>query len=98
MRLIDADAFDKVLQNAQTECKKSGGNFRYGVLSNVRANLAKMPTVSVETTRPIANGDDSYVCDNCGETVGWEELDVFGIDPVKYEYCPGCGKRVKWDG
>ena len=44
-RLIDADAFDEALQNAQTECKKNGGNFRYGVLSNVRANLATMPTV-----------------------------------------------------
>ena len=63
MRLIDADAFDNVLQNAQTECKKSGGNFRYGVLSNVRANLAKMPTVSGGIARPIANGDDSYICD-----------------------------------
>lgn len=96
-RLIDADAFDEVLQNAQTECKKSGGNFRYGVLSNVRANLAKMPTFSGGTARPIANGDDSYICDACGETVGWEKLDVFGIDPVKYEYCPGCGRKVDWD-
>ena len=97
VRLIDADAFDEVLRNAQAECKKSGGNFRYGVLSNVRANLAKMPTASGEITKPIANGDDSYCCDVCGETVGWEELDVFGIDPVKYKYCPGCGRRVKWE-
>lgn len=45
MRLIDADAFDKVLKDAQTECKKNGGNFRFGVLNNVRANLAKAPTI-----------------------------------------------------
>lgn len=51
-----------------------------------------------EPVKPIDQGDDSYVCDNCGETVGWEELDVSGIDPVKYEYCPGCGRRVKWNG
>ena len=50
-----------------------------------------------EPVKPIDDGDDSYVCDNCGETVGWEELDVFGIDPVKYKFCPGCGRRVKWD-
>jgi len=50
-----------------------------------------------EPVKPIDDGDDSYVCDNCGETVGWEELDVFGIDPVKYKYCPGCGRKVKWD-
>ena len=45
MRLIDADAFDKVLKDAQTECKIKGGNFRFGVLNNVRANLAKATTV-----------------------------------------------------
>ena len=45
MRLIDADAFNKVLIEAQSKCKKSGGNFRFGVLGNVRANLALFPTV-----------------------------------------------------
>lgn len=45
MRLIDADAFDKTLIEAQAECKKNGGNFRLGVLGNVRANLALFPTV-----------------------------------------------------
>ena len=50
-----------------------------------------------EPVKPVDQGDGSYICDNCGETVGWEELDVFGIDPVKYKYCPGCGRKVKWD-
>lgn len=45
MRLIDADAFDKMLIGAQAKCKKDGGNFRFGVLGNVRANLAIFPTV-----------------------------------------------------
>ena len=45
MRPVDADAFDKVLRDAQLECKKNGGNFRYGVLATVRANLEKAPTV-----------------------------------------------------
>lgn len=44
MRLIDADAFDKMLKGAQAQCKKNGGNFRFGVLENVRANLAIFPT------------------------------------------------------
>jgi hypothetical protein len=45
-RYIDADAFDKVLSDAQDKCKKSGGNFRYGVLSTVRGNMLKQPTVN----------------------------------------------------
>lgn len=45
MRLIDADALDITLADAQSTCKKNGGNFRYGVLSNVRANIADAPTI-----------------------------------------------------
>lgn len=45
MRTIDADAFDRCLADAQFECKKNGGNFRYGVLNQVRGNLAEQPTI-----------------------------------------------------
>lgn len=45
MRLIDAEALDRSLADAQAKCKKSGGNFRFGVLSNVRANIADAPTI-----------------------------------------------------
>ena len=45
MRLIDADAFDKALSDAQDKCRRNGGNFRFGVLSTVRENLANAPTV-----------------------------------------------------
>lgn len=42
MRLIDADAFDKMLIEAQSKCKS---NFRFGVLGDVRGNLVLFPTV-----------------------------------------------------
>lgn len=45
MRLIDKDEFDRCLADAQSECKKNGGNFRYGVLNQVRGNLAEQPTI-----------------------------------------------------
>ena len=61
MRLIDADAFDKVLEDAQIQCKRNGGNFRFGVLSTVRANLENAPTVSgwisVKDRMPEPNKD-----------------------------------------
>ena len=44
-KLIDADVFDSILKDAQAECKKNGGNFRFGVLNSVRANLANQPAV-----------------------------------------------------
>jgi hypothetical protein len=50
-----------------------------------------------EPVKPVDQGDDSYVCNNCGETVGWEEMACCGIDQVKFKYCPGCGRKVKWE-
>lgn len=50
-----------------------------------------------EPVKPYAQGDGSFACDNCGETVGWEEMNCGGISMVKYKYCPECGKEVKWD-
>lgn len=55
-------------------------------------------SVSGGTTRPIANGDDSYICDACGETVGWDEMECYGISPIRYKYCPECGRMVRWNG
>jgi predicted RNA-binding Zn-ribbon protein involved in translation (DUF1610 family) len=51
-----------------------------------------------EPVKPDAQGDGSFACGNCGETVGWEELNCGGISMVKYKYCPECGRKVKWDG
>ena len=50
-----------------------------------------------ESVKPYAQGDDSFACGNCGETVGWEEFNCGGISMVKYKYCPECGRRVVWD-
>lgn len=41
--------------------------------------------------------DDSWICGNCGETVGYGEFNPGGIDPVRNKYCPECGRKVKWD-
>ena len=50
-----------------------------------------------EPVKAVAQGDDSYMCDNCGETVGWEEMKCYGFEKVKYKYCPYCGRKVMWD-
>ena len=51
-----------------------------------------------EPVKPIEQGDDSYVCDNCGEAVGWDEMECYGIGKIRCKYCPGCGRMVKWNG
>lgn len=50
-----------------------------------------------EAVKPYAQGDNSFACDNCGETVGWEELNCGGFSIVKYKYCPECGRKVEWE-
>ena len=45
--MIDADALDTLLKDAQTVCKRNRDNFRFGVLNNIRENIAIMPTVGV---------------------------------------------------
>ena len=87
MRLIDADAFNNVLMDAQSECKKNGGNFRYGVLSNVRANLAGMPTFS-ESVEP---GVDFVRVVRCRECKYWDRRECGSYGTCESENMSICG-------
>lgn len=49
-----------------------------------------------EAVKPIAKEDDTYEC-ICGAIVGWNELDASGIVQTRFNYCPYCGKAVKWE-
>ena len=81
MRLIDEDAFDSMLKDAQAECKKSGGNFRYGVLSTVRANLANMPTIdAVQIVR----------CKECKHKPTWDHNSIEFPDDKCPCQCEDC--------
>ena len=99
MRLIDADMFEESLKQAQNECRhKEGGNFLFGFLSKVRANLEKMPTVDaapVIHARWIESDfvytDTYYKCSNCGEA--WVLNDGTPVEN-NMNYCPRCGARM----
>ena len=95
MRLIDADDLIYRLSTLDRLCRTDK---MLSLLGRVLFAIQKMPTVvEKESVRPIEKGDDSYACDRCGETVGWEEMNCGGISMVKYKYCPECGRKVKWD-
>ena len=76
---------------------KSMGQHEMLVTTDIMQEILEM-LKEQEPVKPVDQGDDSYVCDNCGEIVGWEEMACCGIDQVKFKYCPMCGKAVKWDG
>ena len=49
-----------------------------------------------KAVEPIAKEDDTYEC-ICGAVVGWDELDASGMVQTRLNYCPFCGKAVKWE-
>lgn len=83
-RMINADALDEILKDAQAECKKKGGNFRFGVLSNVRENLRKMPTV--DAVPVVRCRDCKYHQEkSCEVMIGVYEPDWFCADGERKE-------------
>lgn len=51
-----------------------------------------------EPLKPVPAIDDvsDWLCANCYQSVvGEEELDASGFVPVKFNFCPNCGRAVK---
>lgn len=50
-----------------------------------------------EAVEPVVD-IDTWKCGNCGYTLEHQKL--FGDNVLfheQYDYCPGCGKKVKWN-
>ena len=51
-----------------------------------------------EPVKPLIPDDDMMrYCGNCGEIVGHEVLGPSGLNVTQFEFCPKCGRKVKWD-
>ena len=51
-----------------------------------------------EPVEPVPEMDDDWTCGNCGmSAVGYDDLDASGFVPVKFNYCPNCGRKVEWE-
>ena len=47
---------------------------------------------------PSVDNDGDWLCGNCYQRVaGKEELDASWFVPIKFNFCPMCGRRVKWE-
>lgn len=98
-KLIDADVFDGILKNAQEECKRNGGNFRFGVLNSVRENLANLPAVDAA---PVVHGRWEPSNDYSGYCRCSICHDVY-VDPAwvldsKWSFCQNCGAKMDKEG
>lgn len=101
MRLIDADAYDKILDNRVMTLMEYSGSIS-GALMGCRALLAEQPTVDA---KPVVHGEwstieDDYIglvalkCSECNQEYWFEEEPPMKI----YSYCPNCGARMDGDG
>ena len=105
MRLIDADALDKMLMDAQAVSKEKGGNFRCGVIGSVRENIRMMPTVEPERKKghwqPYKFGDDTWhQCSVCGIADRYIDIVARRVGPdrrVEFtrNFCPICGADMR---
>lgn len=43
------------------------------------------------------DGDDIFCCGSCGAVVGDSLLDASGEYEIRFNYCPECGRAVKWE-
>ena len=89
MRLIDADAYDKLLDHRVMSLMEYSGSIS-GAIMGCRALLAEQPTVDAKPvvhgrwerfTHP--SGTHGIRCDSCKERNG-----------RKSNYCPNCGARM----
>ena len=75
------------------KCEYSGHGCIDALLEDALALLKAQEPVA-----PIPTLDDDWVCGNCGESVvGYTELESGGFEDVRHNFCPNCGRAVKWE-
>lgn len=111
MRLIDADALKTRIKEGidyigGADIDDAYYNGEKSALNAVINMINSTPTIKAalellkeqDAVEPIrSNESDVWYCGNCDEIVGEETLTAGGIQEVRHNYCPECGRKVKWD-
>ena len=91
-RLIDADAFDKTLEDAELEAKRNRKNVFASALNIIRGNLRNAPTIEerksgkwIVKRSGVQGLGDIYICPFCKHEV----------DCTPENFCGNCGARMK---
>ena len=92
MRLIDADAFDQVLEAGELEAQHNRKYVFASALNTIRGNLRKAPTIEPKQKvgkwlpRP-SDLRTPWECSECGYRVNLEDGGI-------YRFCEACGARM----
>lgn len=97
-------ALKRCIYNAPDACKDCSyyntgtfaGTIGLGCADNLMADALALLKGEGEV-KPIRSKDaDVWYCGNCDAIVGEETLTIGGIQEVRHNYCPECGRKVKW--
>lgn len=95
MRLIDADALEKFLSDAEMEATKRKKYVLAGALNVIQGNVRNFPTIEPERKKGkwinihvSATGDSDAECDQCGAV-------VHNNFSTTVNFCPNCGADLR---
>lgn len=94
-RMIDADAFDKTLEDAELEAKRNRKYVFASALNIIRGNLRNAPTIEERKTgKWIFIGNQMFECSECGTCYTQSQFHQMRVrisDPEFPKFCPNCG-------
>ena len=85
-RMIDADAFDKTLEDAELEAKRNRKYVFASALNIIRGNLRNAPPIEERKTGKWIDINGWHKCSQCGQnSTGYNTT----------PYCPNCGADMR---
>lgn len=96
-RLIDADALEKYLSDAEIEATRQRKYVFASALNTICGNVRNFPTIEPEREKgrwvDVTDGICVWkVCDQCGEKPLWNE---WKTDRNLSNFCPNCGADMR---
>lgn len=92
---------EKIINHFQDAIEASGDNNKWRF---VRVDVIEDAIELLKEQEPIKPtvSVDTWICSKCGHTLESQELIDDKENPQvliheQYEYCPCCGRKVKWD-
>lgn len=95
---IDGNCIEMLMHNALALLKAQEQNCREcGEATSKAIQELQAKLKAQEPVEPIPTEDDDWICGACNNSVvGTEELDEGGFVPIRFNYCPNCGREVRW--
>ena len=96
MRLIDADALDKILADAEIEARHNKRYVLQGAINTIRGNVAKMPTIEEQKKGKwiFKNDLKQFFCSECGvPSLTYDDVYLYSMNLPNF--CEDCGADMR---